>query len=361
MTPQPPFTKVHSVVKWYINSRDGFFRVTCTRRISDVCVCDVNIVSLFSDIDPLFTRANVMVNSDDLAFFAVLSKSRSLAEGARRLGITPPAVTQRLHAVEARAGARLIDRSNRRLSLTEAGAIVAAHGATVTDAIETLVEALRDRSEVISGHLRVAAPSGFGRVHIAPIVAEFARAHPKVTVTLDLSDHPTAHLIDSYDVIVHIGQSPPLNAIVTTLARNRRIVCASPRYLRDAPPIREPDDLSNHRCLVLRENDEDVTLWRFSNGRRDAALRIHPAMSTNDGTIVRHWARAGLGIAIRSEWDVVDDVRRKKLRVVLSGWEAPSADVVAILGARHGRAARITAFLAALRKSFTPPPWKRAA
>ncbi len=300
-----------------------------------------------------------MLNSDDLAFFEVVSRATSLADAARKLDITPSAVTQRLHALEARAGVRLMDRSSRRLTLTDAGAMVAAHGEVVVGAIETLTEALRDRSNVVSGHLRIAAPSGFGRAHIGPIVSEFARAHPKVTVTLDLSDHPVARLVDSYDVIIHIGPPPPLDATVTTLAGNRRVLCASPQYLDGASPIHSPDDLADHRCLVLRENGEDVTLWRLVGKQEKATVRIHPAMSTNDGAVLRRWAKAGLGVTIRSEWNVVDDLRLDRLRIVLPGWEPPVADVVAILGARHGRSARSSAFLTMLRRAFVPPPWRR--
>src|SRR4051812_35956764 len=114
-----------------------------------------------------------MLSSDDLAFFAVLAGSRSLAESARKLNVTPPAVTQRLRALEERAGVRLIDRSGRRLSLTEEGSLVVSHGMIVADAIETLTEALADRKGAVTGHLRVAAPHGFGRVHVAPVVDAF--------------------------------------------------------------------------------------------------------------------------------------------------------------------------------------------
>jgi DNA-binding transcriptional LysR family regulator len=302
-----------------------------------------------------------MLNSDDLAFFEAVSRAQSLADAARKLDVTPSAVTQRLRALEARAGVRLVDRSGRRLTLTDAGILVVAHGGIVAGAIEMLTEALRDRSSIVSGHLRVAAPSGFGRTYIAPIVSEFARAHPKATVALDLSDHPVARLVDSYDVVIHIGAPPPLDATVTTLAENRRVICASPQYLEGAPPIQSPDDLLGHRCLVLRENAEDVTLWRLVGKAEKTTVRIHPAMSTNDGAVLRSWAKGGLGVMIRSEWDVVDDLRLDKLRIVLPDWEPPAADVVAILGGRHGRSARASAFLTILRKSFSPPPWRRDA
>ncbi len=301
-----------------------------------------------------------MLTSDDLAFFAVLAGSASLAESARKLNVTPPAVTQRLRALETRVGVRLVDRSGRHLSLTDEGALVAAHGTIVADAIETLSEALADRRSAVGGHLRIAAPHGFGRLHVAPVVAAFAQAHPGVTVTLELSDHPGTQLTESCDIVIHIGPPGPMNQIVTTLAPNRRILCASPHYLEGVPPIGVPADLARHRCLVVRENDEDVTLWRFRRSSQESAtVRIHPAMSSNDGALIRDWAVGGLGIAIRSEWHVADDLLHGRLTRILPEWEAPAADVVAMLGTRHGRSARTTAFLATLRQSLTPVPWRQ--
>lgn len=301
-----------------------------------------------------------MISSDDLAFFSVLVDSSSLAEAARKLNVTPPAVSQRLQALEARAGVRLIDRTGRHTILTDEGALVAAHARQVAETMEALAEALGDRTRKVTGHLRVAAPHGFGRLHVAPVAEAFAREHEDVTISLDLSDHPGARLVDSCDVVIHIGPPGPQNQVVTTLAPNRRVLCASPAYLAQNEPIGTPADLVNHRCLVVRENDEDVTLWRFkqSRSREVATVRIHPAMSSNDGSVVRDWALAGMGVAIRSEWHVADDLAHGRLCVVLPGWEAPAADVVAMLGSRHGRSARTTAFVAKLRQALNPVPWR---
>jgi DNA-binding transcriptional LysR family regulator len=209
-------------------------------------------------------------------------------------------------------------------------------------------------------HRPSGAPHGFGRLHVAPVVDAFARTHPGVTVTLDLSDHPGAQLVESSDVIVHIGPPAAQNQMVTTLAPNRRVLCASPDYLASASPIQSPSDLLWHRCLVVRENDEDVTLWRFAHASREPeTVRIRPIMCSNDGAVVREWALAGQGIAMRLEWNVAADLSAGRLKRVLASWELPAADVVAMLGTRFGRSARATAFLARLRQSLAPAPSKR--
>jgi DNA-binding transcriptional LysR family regulator len=301
-----------------------------------------------------------MISSEDLRFFNVLAKSASLAEAARKMDVTPPAVTQRLRALETRIGIRLVDRSSRKMTLTDEGTLVASHGTIVAEAMEALSEALANRKKAVSGHLRIAAPHGFGRLHVAPVIDAFAKAHAGVTVTLDLSDHPGVQLLESSDVIIHIGPPGPMNRIVTTLAPNRRILCASPDYLANAAPVQSPSDLMRHRCLVVRENDEDVTLWRFLHPSREAeTVRIRPTMCSNDGAVVREWAIAGQGVAIRSEWNIAADLATGRLKRVLPRWELPPADVVAMLSARFGRSARTTAFLAMLRQYLSPAPWRR--
>lgn len=301
-----------------------------------------------------------MISSDDLRFFNVVAQSASLAEAARRLDVTPPAVTQRLRALEERIGIRLLDRSGRKTVLTDEGALVASHGTIVAEAMEALTEALAQRKKVVAGHLRIAAPHGFGRLHVAPVVDAFAKAHPAVTITLELSDHPGTRLLESNDVVIHIGPPGPMNQVVTTLAPNRRILCASPHYLATADPIRSPADLARHRCLVVRENDEDVTLWRFLHASRDPeTVRIRPTMCSNDGAVVRDWALAGQGIAIRSEWHIAEDLAAGRLKRVLPSWDLPAADVVAMLGTRYGRSARTAAFLSMLRQALAPAPWRR--
>ena len=173
-----------------------------------------------------------MITNDDLLFFGVLAASTSLAEAARKLNVTPPAVTQRLRALEARVGVKLVDRTSRGLSLTDEGELIAEDGAAITAALEALTERLSRRTREVRGNLRVAAPFGFGRHHVAPVVRHFAEAHPQVTVTLDLFESPVRQMADSWDVIVHIGTLPESDRIVTTLAPNRRILCAAPARVR---------------------------------------------------------------------------------------------------------------------------------
>lgn len=270
----------------------------------------------------------------------------------------PPAVTQRLRALEGRVGVKLIERTSRGLSLTDEGELVASEGATIIAAV--LSERLASRTSQVWGHLRVAAPYGFGRRYIAPIVQEFASKHPAVSGTLELFESPIRQMSESWDIVVHIGSLPESDRLVTTLAPNQRVLCASPGYLQHSLPILKPGELVLHRCLALRENNEDVTLWRFAHSKHgNTTVRVKPSMSSNDGEIIRDWALAGLGVMVRSEWDVADDLAAGRLQAVLPYWSSPQADVVALLHARHGRSSRTNKFLQALRDSLNPPPWRQ--
>lgn len=300
-----------------------------------------------------------MITNDDLMFFQVLAASASLAEAARKLNVTPPAVTQRLRALEARIGVKLVDRSPRGLALTDEGELIAEEGAAITMALEQLSERLSLRTNEARGNLRVAAPYGFGRHYVAPVVQAFMLTHPGVTATLDLFESPERQTANSWDLIIHIGALPESDRLVTTLAPNRRIACVAPAYLAAQPPLQHPRDLIAHRCLALRENNEDVTLWRFSpTTGAPVTVRVKPTMSSNDGEIVRQWALAGLGIMVRSEWAVADDLAAGRLEQVLPEWSCPGADVVALLNSRQGRSRRTAAFLDALRTSLAGPPWR---
>lgn len=300
-----------------------------------------------------------MLNSADLEFFAVVARSPSLAAAARDLDVTPSAVTQRLQDLERRVGVRLVDRRARRLALTDAGEMLATRGRTIADELAALHDVLATQHGEVAGHLRVLAPFGFGRAHVAPIAAQFLEAYPGVTLDLTLADRLERVPESSWDVAIHIGE--PRETTLTThwLAPNARWLCAAPSYLAHSAPVITPEDLRAHRCIALRENDEDVTLWRFTAADgATAAVRIDPHLASNDGDVVRAWALAGRGIILRSEWSVADDLRTGRLVRVLPAYTTPSADVVAYVSARRSESARTDRFLRALQRTLARPPWR---
>jgi DNA-binding transcriptional LysR family regulator len=300
-----------------------------------------------------------MVGSNDLRFFSVLSKAASLAAASRALGVSPSAVTQRLRILEARLGVHLVDRSCRHLQLTAEGQMLVERGNTILVQIDGLADSLTKRRDSVSGHLRVVAPFGFGRQYVCRIMEQLRIAHPHVELTLSLFADPAHLRSESWDVLIHVGQLADSTMTMVRLAPNRRILCASPSYAeRHGIPTR-PEDLRSHICAVIRENNDDATLWNFTDSSgTSASIRIQPSLSSNDGEVVKKWILAGLGIAVRSEWDVAAELRNGRLLELLPEWEMPVGDVVALLASRDGRVARTAYFLELLKTSLQPPPWR---
>lgn len=299
-----------------------------------------------------------MITTDDLQFFLIIAAAHSLADAARTLDVTPSAVTQRLGALERRLNIRLVLRSGRRTLLTDEGSLLAERARTICGDLAGLADELASSRGAVTGHLRVVAPLGFGHRYVAPAIAQVRRTCPEVSASLTLSDRPASLTEDRWDVLVHIGELRDSTLVMHRLAPNQRVLCAAPSYLKRRGVPAHPEDLRDHDCIALRENDEDVTLWRF--GRRDGttvSVRIEPVLASNEGGVAREWALAGMGIMVRSEWDVAAYLREGKLVSLLPDWRLPDADVVALVRSRQAQSARTAYFLDCLRHAVSAQPW----
>jgi len=283
-----------------------------------------------------------MVSIEDMRLAVTLARSASLSAAARRLNVTPPALSMRLRKLEALLGVQLASRDARRLSLTAEGERFAAQSATLLEQLEALPESFNTRHSELTGVLRLTAPFGFGRQRIAPLLSRFAAVHPRVQVQLDLRETPWPDRHDS-DAVVHIGRINDSSWVARTLVSNERWLCASPEYLAARGTPQAPEELSQHRCLCIRENDEDVTLWHLRKRSVRRVLRIEPAMLSNDGSVARHWAEQGQGLVLRSEWDVQDAIEAGRLVRVLADWAFDSAPVLLLLPSRKHQSARLRA------------------
>jgi LysR family transcriptional regulator, transcriptional activator for dmlA len=290
--------------------------------------------------------------SQEMQFFSVVMRCGSLAAAARELQVSPPAVSKRLAALEARLGVTLLNRTTRRLALTHEGETYLESARRILGEIESLERELQGARSEPSGLLRVNATLGFGRMHVAPAIASFARLHPKIDVQLQLSVNPPALTEDAFDVCVRFGEPPDARVIARLLAPNRRLLCASPAYLQRRGLPRTPHDLASHDVIAIRQGDEVYGLWRLRSGRRVETVRVRGALSTNDGEIAVNWALAGHGIVLRAEWDVARYLRTGRLRPVLETWQAPPADIYAVYPVRHQSTMRVRAFVDHLAEAF---------
>ncbi|KWC03034.1 LysR family transcriptional regulator [Burkholderia ubonensis] len=304
-----------------------------------------------------------MLDLEDLRLVRAIGASRSLASAARLLDLTPPAVTIRLQRMEERLSARLAVRKSNGISLTDEGQRLYQEALDILERVEALpIHILGEHGEV-QGTLRVVAPFGFGRKYVSRIVRDVQLAHPKLEISLHLSESPLTHAPGA-DVVVHIGTLKSSSWVGYPLAPNERFLCASPAYARRIKALNHPADLARCNCLCLRENDEDVPRWRFSqegDPRRSTVIRVAGALSSNDGTVITEWALAGLGIVERSEWDVAPLLADGKLVRLLPDWRLPSAPVTALLPSRTGRSVRQRIFLETAKQFLSPPPWRNNA
>ena len=302
----------------------------------------------------------MMIQIEDMQLAAALLREPSLSAAARSLDVTPPALSMRLRKLEAKLGLSLATRTARRLSLTPEGERFAREAAALLGQIEGLRESMQRDDRRLTGTLRIAAPFGYGRQYVAPMLARFARLHPGLRIQFDLRETPWPDRHDA-DAIIHIGTVRDSSWVARTLSANERWLCASPEYLRHHGTPGVPRDVMAHACIVIRENDEDVTLWHVRRAAKPRALRratprealrIAPAFVTNDGSVARQWAEQGMGLVLRSEWDAADAIARGSLVRVLADWQFDSAPVTLLVPTRKGRTARVQALIEFLETSF---------
>jgi LysR family transcriptional activator of dmlA len=293
-----------------------------------------------------------MDSISDLSFFVQLVQQGSLTALARELGVTPPAVTIRLARMEARLGVRLLNRTTRRLSVTQEGELYLSNGSRLLNELEELDRMVSSSRAVPKGLLRVNATFGFGRRHIAPAVSAFARRYAEVEVQLTLTDRSINLADQAYDVGIWFGQLPDSRMVARKIAANRRFLCASSDYLAKAGSPATPRDLQNHACIVLRENDSAYGTWHLTRGRKQETVKVRGPLSSNDGETALIWALDGHGILMRSEWDVQSHLRSGALKLVLPDWSLPSADVYAVCGERMNLSAKVSALIDFLAQWF---------
>ncbi|CAJ0784118.1 HTH-type transcriptional regulator DmlR [Ralstonia psammae] len=281
----------------------------------------------------------------DLEFFTQLVKQGSLAALARELGVTPPAMTARLAQLEKRLGVRLLNRTTRRLSVTHEGEIYLATGARLLEELQELEQTVSASRGTPKGLLRINATFGFGRRHVAPAIAEFARRYPDVEVQLELTDRSVNLTDKAFDIGIWFGTVPDSRMVARKIVSNKRVLCASPDYLERAGMPQVPRDLQSHQCIVLRESDAAYGTWYLTRGSRQETIKVRGVLSTNDGETGVLWALAGYGILMRSEWDIHEHVRAGRLVPVLAEWTLPVADIFAVYPERANLSAKVSAFI----------------
>lgn len=281
----------------------------------------------------------------------------SLSAAARRLDLSPAVASRRLARLEDRLGVRLIERTSRRLAPTEAGRLVYDRAAQLLEGVEDLEAVVSRRTTQARGLLRVSAPTSFGRRRLAPLLQPFLAAQPRLTLELNLTDAFVDLMAEDVDVAVRIGSYEAENPLMHRLAPNRRVLCASPAYLAEYGAPDSLDDLRRHAQLAA----ENQSIWRLEGPEGPVVFRARSRVRTNSSEVARELALAGGGVALRSTWDVGDELRDGRLKVVLPQYAGSSDVAIFALTAGRARAeTRVRAFIEFLSGLYgETPEWDR--
>jgi DNA-binding transcriptional LysR family regulator len=292
----------------------------------------------------------------EMSVFAKVVAAGSLSAAARDLGVSTAVVSRRLAALEARLGVRLVNRTTRRLALTDEGASYHEACARILGEIEDADAAAAAKRVEPQGLLKVALPASFGHKHIAPLVPPFAARYPKIQLAFSLSDRTVNVIEEGYDLAIRIGELEDSSLAARKLAPNRRVVCASPEYLKRHPAPRTPDDLQKHNCLTT--NDLQMN-WEYKgpDGKR-AAVRVSGLYACDNWEVLREWAMAGLGVALKSTWDVRRQLEDGSLVPLLPGYDfGTDVAIYAVYPHRRYLPAKTRVFIDYLAESFGPEPY----
>lgn len=290
----------------------------------------------------------------DYALFAKIIESGSLSAAGRAVGLSPAMVSKRLARLEARLGAALVNRTTRRLALTETGERFHRDVLAILKAVAEAEGRVAGEKDGPAGLLRVSAPTSFGRLHIAPHLKRFLDAYPRITLDLDLSDGFVDLMADRIDVAVRITPTVGGGVSARRLATNRRILCASPAYIAEHGAPEDTAALARHQLLAATGQFP----WRLTGGDgRTVSIDGTSRVRTNSSEVVRELCIAGVGIALRSLWDVSADLAAGRLVRILPDCEG-SADVgiYAVSPRRSEIAPAVRAFTDFLEGLYGPVP-----
>lgn len=291
-------------------------------------------------------------------FVDVVAKG-SLSAAARAEGIAPAMIGRRLDALEARLGVKLLQRTTRKIGLTNEGAAFLESCQRILLDLENAEAQVSERSARPSGHLNISTPAGFGRQHVAPLVPSFLAEHREVTVTLNLNDRVVDLIGEGIDVGIRIADLSDSNLIGIKLADNKRVVVAAPDYLKKHGRPMSLDELAQHNCLAI-SNEGSQRGWTFRQNGKNVTLKVAGNMVCNDGAVLHDWALGARGLAWRSMWEVGTEIASGQLVTVLDEFAAPGNDIYAVFAQRQHLPLRIRAFVDFLRRAFAQPDyWKK--
>ncbi len=280
---------------------------------------------------------------DNIALFLQIVEKGSLVAAGREVGLSSTTVSERLAALEAHFGVVLLNRTTRAISLTEEGRTLVEGARQVLGEVEDLETRIRFGAQTLSGPIRISAPSDIGRTVISAEINRFLSDHPAISIELVLSDAYVDIVGQGFDIAVRFGQVTDSSLRVRSLGQRRRVVCAAPSYIEAHGAPRNPFDLKNHNCLVMRFGMNLDNVWRLGPNAMKQIVTVRGDRVANDGALVRQWCLAGYGIILKSELDVGPDIRAGYLLELLPDYAPPATPVQMLFPPSRAQPRRVRA------------------
>ncbi|CDG99907.1 LysR family transcriptional regulator [Xenorhabdus bovienii] len=301
----------------------------------------------------------VLRNLEDLSVFIRIIDTGSFTATAQALGLSPTTVSKQIARLEKNLGIVLFVRSTRSLRITPEGKAIAEKVRAALTLVEEAAEIAKDGSESLTGLIRLTAPVPLGRTYVAAAIAEFRKKYPSVGFTLHLTDK----IVDLYkvemDLAIRVANLTDSGLIARRLTDNKRILVASPDYLRLHGELQHPEELINHNCLLFSASGNKSTIWSLHDRKDTKAISLSSDLIANNGDVLRTWCTAGLGIALRETWDVVDLIRSKKLTQILPEWQEETSPINVVRAGKRPVPQRIKSFIEFLTEEWRTPPWDK--
>ncbi|WP_369797768.1 LysR substrate-binding domain-containing protein [Cupriavidus sp. UYPR2.512] len=296
-----------------------------------------------------------------LETFVSVASRGSLSAAAAAEGVAPAIIGRRIDALEERLGVKLLVRTTRKISLTFEGSAFLEDCQRILNDLHNAEASVSAGGVKASGHLRVTAPAGYGRKHVAPLVPLFIESHPDVSITLDLSDRVVDLVNEGFDCAIRLGDLPDSSLVSIRLAETRRVVVASPEYLARAGRPRAPEDLQRHNCLAFGASANVQRGWVFQEEGRAVTVKVGGTMECSDGAVLHEWCLQGNGLAWRSWWEVGSEIASGRLVTVLDEFQAPPIGIHAVFPQRKHLPLRVRLFIDHLKNTYgNPSYWRRA-
>lgn len=289
---------------------------------------------------------------NDLRVFMLVTRRAGFATVAEELGVSPAFISKRVALLEQTLNVVLLHRTTRRVTITEEGERIYEWALRILQDVDQMMDELSDARQVPRGMLRIISSFGFGRRVVAPALSALAKEYPQLELRFDVEDRLVDMVNEGIDLDIRIGDDIAPNLIARKLATNYRILCASPEFLTQHGTPKQLNDLATLPCLVIKERDHPFGIWQMRNKEGAHSIKVTGPLSSNHGEVVHKWCLDGQGIALRSWWDVCDNIASGNLIHILPEYYQP-ANIWAVYVSRLATSAKIRITVEYLRRYFT--------